>query len=89
MMCKTFRFFIENAKNIVFLIGVSATVIAFLFTLYGLPVRLEKAESNIDELKSRQDRIEMRLEVIEGSFADLKEDLKDIKADIKLLLRTK
>ena len=88
-MCKTFRFFIENAKNIGFLIGVSTAVIAFLFTLYGLPIRLEKAESNIDDLRSRSDRIEMRLGVMETSFTDLKEDIKDIKSDVKLLLRTK
>lgn len=88
-MCKTFRFIIENAKNIGFLIGVVVAVLAFLFTLYGMPVRIDKAESNIAELHSRQDRIEMRIEVIEGSFTDLKEDIKDIKSDIKLLLRTK
>lgn len=88
-MCKTFRFFIENAKNIGFLIGVATALVAFLFTLYGLPLRLEKAESNITSLLSRQERVEMRIEVIEGSFTDLKEDIKDIKSDIKLLLRTK
>ena len=88
-MPKSFSFIIENAKNIVFLLGIATGVIAFLFTLYGLPVRLEKAENEIYSLTNRQERVEMRIEVIEGSFADVKEDLKDIKADIKLLLRTK
>ena len=88
-MGKTFRFFIENAKNIGFLIGVSTAVIAFLFTLYGLPVRLEKAESTIEELRIRHDRIELRMAVVEGSFNDLKEDIKEIRNDVKLLLRTK
>ena len=88
-MGKTFRFILENAKNLGFLLGVAPAVIAFIFTLYGLPIRLEKAESTIDELKSRSDRIEMRLSIMETSFTDLKEDIKDIKSDVKLLLRTK
>ena len=88
-MGKTFRFFIENAKNIGFLIGVSTAVIAFLFTLYGLPVRLEKAESTIEDLRARYDRIEMRISVMEGSFNDLKEDIKEIRNDVKLLLQRK
>ena len=88
-MGKTFRFILENAKNIGFLIGISTALIAFLFTLYGLPLRLEKAESTVEELKSRTDKIEMRLSVIEGSFNDLKEDIKEIRNDVKLLLRTK
>ena len=88
-MCKTFRFILSNAKNIGFLIGVATAVIAFLFTLYGLPVRLEKAESNIDDLKSRHDRMEMRLGVIEGAYSDMKLDLREIKNDIKTLLQKK
>ena len=88
-MGKTFRFILENAKNLGFLFGVATAVVAFIFTLYGLPIRLEKAESTIDELKSRSDRIEMRLSIMETSFTDLKEDIKDIKSDVKLLLRTK
>ena len=88
-MGKTFRFILENAKNLGFLFGVATAVVAFIFTLYGLPIRLEKAESTIDELKARSDRIEMRLSIMETSFTDLKEDIKDIKSDVKLLLRTK
>lgn len=88
-MCRTFRFFIENAKNIGFLISVLAAILAFLFTLHGLPVRIEKAESNISDLRSRHDRIELRLGVIEGAYSDMKLDLREIKNDIKTLLQKK
>ena len=89
VMCKTVKFLIENTKNIVFLIGVFGTIIAFLVTLYGLPSRLDRTEKDVQSMTGRVEHVELRLDVIEGSFKDVKEDLKDIKADIKLLLRTK
>lgn len=88
-MCKTFRFVIENAKNIVFLICALATVIAFCITLYGIPPRIDKAESDILAIKQKQEMFELRFGSLEESFRDLKEDTKEIKGDIKLLLRTK
>lgn len=87
VMCKTVKFLIENTKNIVFLIGVFGTIIAFLVTLYGLPSRLDRTEKDIQSTAGRVERVEMRLDVMEGSFKDVKEDLKDIKQDIKLLLQ--
>ena len=88
-MCKTFRFVIENAKNIVFLVCTMATVIAFCVTLYGIPPRIDKAESDILEIKAKQELIEVRFSSMEKAFSDIKDDVKEIRSDVKLLLRTK
>lgn len=88
-MCKTFRFVVSNIKNIVFL-GVSlATVIAFCVTLYSVPPRIDKAESDILEIKKKQEIIEVRFSALEQGVSSLKDDIKEIRNDVKLLLRTK
>ena len=86
-MCKTLRFLVENAKNLVFLVCALGTVVAFCITLYGIPPRIDRAEADILEVKRKQELFEVRFGTLESSFSDLKADLKDIKTDIKLLLQ--
>lgn len=87
-MCKPLKFFIENGKNIVFLICAFATVIAFCVTLYGIPPRIDEAEKAILTLKQKQEMFDLKFNTIEQEFATMREDLKEIRSDIKILLRT-
>lgn len=88
-MCKTVKFIVANAKNLVFLVCALGTVIAFCVTLYGIPPRIDKAESDILTIKQKQEIFEVRFGTLEQSFKDIKEDMKEIKADVKLLLQRK
>lgn len=88
-MCKTVKFFVENAKNIVFLICATATIVAFCVTLYGIPPRIDKAEEDIQSIKVKQELMDVKFNSLEGSFKDIKEDIKEIRNDLKLLLQRK
>ena len=88
-MCKTVSFLISNTKNILILICAFASVITFCVTLYGIPPRIDKAESEIMEIKTKQELMDVKFNSLEGSFKDIKEDIKEIRNDLKLLLQRK
>ena len=86
-MCKAIGFFINNSKNIIFLVCAFTTFVTFCITLYGIPPRVDKDEREILSIKQRQDIFEIRFINLEQSFKDIKEDMKEIKSDIKLILQ--
>lgn len=88
-MCKAIGFFINNFKNIIFLVCAFTTFVTFCVTLYGIPPRVDKDETEILLIKQRQDIFEVRFMNLEQSFKDIKEDMKEIKSDIKLILQRK
>ena len=88
-MCKTFRFIVSNIKNICFLVCSLIAIIAFCITLYSVPPRIDKAESDILDIKKKQEIIEVRFNTLEQGVASLRDDIKEIRSDVKLLLRTK
>lgn len=88
-MSKGFSFVLSNIKNIVFLGCTIATVIAFCVTLYKVPPRIDKAESDILEIKMKQELIEIRFNNLEQGVSSLRDDIKEIRNDVKLLLQRK
>ena len=87
-MCKTLNFIVRNSKNLIVIVCALASIIAFCVTLYGIPPRIDKAESDIISIKQKQEVFEVRFNTLEQNFVELKDDIKEIRSDIKILLRT-
>lgn len=83
------KFLLENVKNVIVLIGFIFGILVFCIKLYEVPSRLDKDETAIRTLQTKQEMVELRFNTLEQEFATIREDIKEIRSDVKLLLRTK